>query len=111
MDTPDLRDDRLAWLAVRDELRNRSRRGLGQLLLRLLGALPASSVVMSRANWMSEPVDAREQRDSRMIRYAIAVDTVASHLSDEERAILRADGTVPAWFLPRVLEEAKSVRY
>jgi hypothetical protein len=110
MATPSLTDGRLAWLAVRDELRKQSRRGLGQLLLRLGGALPASSG-MSITSRVSAPVSAREQRNSRMIRYSIVVDAMVRHLSDEERAILRADGTVPAWFLPRVLEDAKSVRF
>jgi hypothetical protein len=109
MATPSLTDGRLAWLAVRDELRKHSRRGLGQLLLRLGGAVPVSHG-MSITSRVSAPVSAREQRNSRMIRYSIVVDAMVRHLSDEERAILRADGTVPAWFLPRVLEDAKSVR-
>lgn len=110
MATPDLTDERLAWLAVRDELRKRSRRGLGQLLLRLGGALPSSST-MSYSNWVSDPVSAREHRNARMIRYSIAVDALVAHLSEDERAILRRDGTLPDWFLPRVLQDAKTVRF
>ncbi len=97
MATPSLTDERLAWLAVRDELRKRSRRSLGQLLWRLGGAMPSSSNVMSITSNVSEPVVVREQRSSRMIRYSIVVDDMVRHLSDEERVILRADGAVPAW--------------
>jgi hypothetical protein len=98
-------DERLAWLAVRDELARESRRlGLRGWLLAVLtgggGALPSASAsragpTVGRARW-------RERTSERMGDYALAVDDVAQRLSDEERRVLRASGQVPDWFLDAV---------
>jgi hypothetical protein len=112
MATPNLTDERLAWLAVRDELQRRSSRGFGQFLLRLGGAMPGvQGNGMSITSRVSAPTGAREQRNARMVRYGIAVDDLSRRLSPDERTTLREHGTVPDWFLPLVIEYAKTVRW
>ncbi len=99
-----LTDERLCWLAVRDELDRRTRSGLAMTMLRLFasnscraGVTPVRSV---SGDMISE----------RLMDYAFAVDELAASLDVEERATLRATGEVPAWFLPRVEERARQIR-
>jgi hypothetical protein len=105
-------DERLAWLAVRDELERESRRlGLRGWLLAVLtgggGGLPSASAsragpTVGRARW-------RERTSERMGDYALAVDDVAQQLSDDERRVLRATGQVPDWFLEAVRDRYASL--
>lgn len=85
-----LTDERLAWLAVRDEV---ARRTPPPLLLRILGA--------ATLDYGSGDA-ARDVRDSRRRRYMFAVDDAAGRLNADERRLLRQTGQVPAWFLPYV---------
>jgi hypothetical protein len=83
-----LRDERLAWLAVRDELTRRVRRRRMWDTFISLGMAPAAT---------------REWESQRLGRYALKVDRLARDLSESERRVLRETGQAPAWFLPAVL--------
>lgn len=112
MPTPRLRDERLAWLAVRDQLERRSRRGVFGILMRFLGArrrLSAARFAGLSTAWVAEE-QRKEHLSARMMRYSIVVDRLARQLSAEDRQMLRDTGAVPEWFLPRVLAEAPKVR-
>ena len=93
---PKLRDERLAWLAVRDRLSRR--RGLLAWLI-TFGSLGFRS-----------PSTVSAGRRRRMERYSVAVDHVAGFLDEDERAALRAGGSVPRWFLPEVERVYRAVR-
>jgi len=93
-----VRDERLAWLAVQPTLRRRSRRSTPLTLLAT--ALTLGMSVHRR----------RRRPTERMAVYSVAVDHVAGFLDDAERAALRADGTVPRWFLSEVERAARAVR-
>jgi hypothetical protein len=103
MGHPKLRDERLAWLSVRDELERRSQRGITVLFAFLIGSRGRSSARMA-ADLHAERLSAK------MMRYSVAVDRLSRSLSPEERVTLRETGAVPSWFIPKVLEEAESVR-
>jgi hypothetical protein len=82
------RDERLAWLAVRDELTRRVHRRRMWDTLISLGLAPAAT---------------REWERERLSRYSLVVDGLAQKLSEEERRVLRETGRPPAWFLKAVL--------
>jgi hypothetical protein len=86
--TQRLRDERLAWLAVRDELNKRVYRRQLVATVFTLGMMPGLT-----RSWASR----------RMTRYGITADQLATHLSHGERQVLRASGQAPDWFLPAVL--------
>ncbi len=103
MGTPNLTDERLCWLAVRDEL-NRKARGGFVVLLRILGASGGRRPIGATRNGTEGILS------DRMRRYAVAVDEVAGQLNPEERQTLRMTGQVPAWLLGRVEERAAGIR-
>ncbi|GAA5184696.1 hypothetical protein GCM10023322_26740 [Rugosimonospora acidiphila] len=88
-----VRDERLCWLAVRDQLDRRSRRR--SLLGRLVGNFTPTGRGLG--------VDlTRGSVKGRMMRYSFAVEDVAQRLTPEERQVLRSTGQVPDWFLNAV---------
>jgi hypothetical protein len=99
-----LTDERLAWLAVRDDLNKQLRGSFGLALLGFFAdggfRRGVRSCGSSRGGMIS----------GRMAVYAEAVDDLAGELSAEERRTLRTTRQVPAWFLPRVQERAKELR-
>lgn len=95
MAPPRLRDERLCWLSVRDRLQRLAHRRRMWETLITLGLAPTAT---------------REWERQRMTRYAVAVDELVGRLSDEERAVLRAGGPVPDWFLPEVRRGARRRR-
>jgi hypothetical protein len=114
--TERLRDEQLAWLAVRDGLMRHDRRRIRSRI----------SAFLDRRNRRAarERVTGRRagQRDDSglgdvevvpsstyMIRSSLAVDEVSRRLSDAERATLRTTGAVPEWFLPEVTEVARHI--
>ena len=96
---PKLRDDRLAWLAVRDRLRRRSRRR---------GPVGWVVVLATFGIWLAVERGGRGGR--RMAAYSVAVDHVAGYLNDDERARLRIGNILPPWFLFEVERAARRVR-
>jgi cell division inhibitor SulA len=90
-----LTDERLCWLAVREDLARKANNGPGITLIKILTA-------RSRGRGRAGRSTASELVSDRMTRYAVAVDELAGKLSREERATLRTAGTVPAWFLGEV---------
>jgi hypothetical protein len=94
MAVPKLRDERLCWLAVRDELARRSRRRpLSMLWLALTGVLGFGGTANR----------SRHAAASRSLSgYSFAVDQAARKLTLEERQVLRSTGKVPDWFLDEV---------
>ncbi len=90
--TPRLRDERICWLSVRDELQRRARRRRMWQTVLTVGLAPRQ-------------VRAWEQR--RMSRFALVVDRLAGRLTDAERQALRTGRQVPEWFLPAVLETSR----
>ncbi|QMU75512.1 hypothetical protein GXW83_06905 [Streptacidiphilus sp. PB12-B1b] len=96
---PKVSDERLCWLAVRDQL-NKKANKLGPLgwLTALAGAGNRGG---QRASGLGGDMR-REGRADTMDDYAFAVDDAAGKLSAEERAHLRATGELPEWFLGEV---------
>lgn len=97
-----VRDERLAWLAVRDQLNRRSRRR--SVLGRLLGNLTPTGTGFGTDL-------TRGSVKSRMMRYSFAVEDVAQRLSPQERQVLRATGEVPDWFLDAVEKRFGELRW
>jgi hypothetical protein len=90
-----LTDERLAWLAVRDQVQ---RETAPSTLMRILGAMTSS-----RGSH-----EARELAGDKRSAYAFAVDDLARELKPEERRILRETGMIPVWFLPEVRRRVKA---
>ncbi len=110
--TRKLRDERLAWLAVRDELRHRGTNNPVKALIRVLAAARPQAK-MRRDGTAVAGLRGTEGIDvvrGPMMRYAYAVDDVAKRLSDEERRVLRETGAVPDWFLPAVHRRSRELR-
>jgi len=103
MTRPKVRDERLAWLAVRDELARRSRRRPLTFLRRILGNLAPTSKGFGQD--ATAPVAGR-----RMRRWSVAVFDVAQRLNPGEREVLRATGRVPDWFLDAVRQRYRQLR-
>ena len=99
-------DERLAWLAVRDQLSRKA--GRARLLSRLLGGRGAryrKDGVLLDSGGRDNEIIGEKMRD-----YALAVDDVAQRLTSDERRILRATGKVPEWFLDDVEREVVEIR-
>lgn len=107
MSVPKLRDERLAWLAVRDELSRRSRSCFATLFAFLGAGGMRIGGIRGRTGIASELHN--ERITGRMMRYSVAVDRVSRRLSQDERVHLRETGRVPAWFVERVIAEEKTV--
>jgi len=101
--TVNLTDERLCWLAVRQELRERTRGGGIWTWLRVSGG------DLRSARGLGSDM-ARQRRADRMADHAVAVDQAAQKLNAEERRLLRASGRVPDWFLPEVERLAEAER-
>ena len=111
-----LRDEQLAWLAVRDELRNHERRRITSRIGAFLDRrnlrmarerITGSAGGRSGASGLGD-VDVAPS-SSYMVRASLAVNEVSRRLSDEERATLRATGQVPDWFRPEVTSVARHI--
>jgi len=106
----DMRIERLAWLACRDEMERRSRRWY-ETLARVLSAR-GSEMTVSRAGRIY-PTVTRQVTDADQTRrlgvLEFAVDDVAQSLSVSEQAELRTNGLLPPWFVGAVLKHAKAV--
>jgi hypothetical protein len=92
MAPPRLRDERLCWLAIRDDLARLTRRR------RMLDTFLTGGFA---------PKLVRDWESQRLATYSFAVHRTASRLSDEERQALRVTGRVPDWFLAAVLRERR----
>jgi hypothetical protein len=82
------RDERICWLAVRDELTKRSSNRFLVWWLALMGGT---------ANRRRHKATRR-----RLEEYSFAVHDAAGKLSPDERDVLRKTGKVPDWFLDEV---------
>ncbi|QKW21545.1 hypothetical protein HUT16_23005 [Kitasatospora sp. NA04385] len=97
---PNLPDERLCWLAVREQL---GRRAAGPGAFGWLTALFAYKSGRFGRQAAGLAGDLRRDRASgRLHAYAFAVDTAAEKLTAGERAHLRATGEVPDGFLAEV---------
>ncbi|MEU5388189.1 hypothetical protein ACFVT9_18865 [Kitasatospora cineracea] len=97
---PNLPDDRLCWLAVRDQVGRRAARPGAFGWLTALFAARGGRAGRQAAGLAG---DLRRDRTSgRLHEYAFAVDGAAETLTAEERAHLRATGEVPERFLAEV---------
>lgn len=105
MATPKLRDERLAWLAVRDQLRRAAGRSPLAIVANVLDHLRPGRGLSAA------PSGSEVRTNSRMRRYAVAVDLVSTRLNGDERHTLRETGAVPPWFLAAVRAEAQKVRF
>jgi hypothetical protein len=101
--TPKVRDERLAWLAVRDELARRSRDRPLTFLRRIFGNLSPTPKGFGQDT--TAPATGR-----RMRRWSFAVFDVAQRLDAGEREVLRATGHVPDWFLDAVRQRFRQLR-
>jgi hypothetical protein len=114
--TERLRDEQLAWLAVRDGLQRHDR---GRITSRIGAFLDRRSLRAARER-ITGPSAGRSggaglgdvevaPSSSYMIRSSLAVNEVSRRLSDQERATLRATGQLPDWFLPEVTSLARHI--
>jgi hypothetical protein len=94
-----LNDDRLAWLAIKPYIVDKTR---PSFWWRLLGTLGRRGAVASGH-------EAREIASEKRTSYAFAVGDAVQELSREDRAMLRRTGQVPDWFIARV-EELRGAR-
>jgi hypothetical protein len=92
-----LSDERLCWLAVKDQIMGRTR---PPLVLRILGAMKGDHL----------GAVANDIASDRRAEYAFAVDDASRMLKPEERQVLRQTGQVPAWFLPEVERRYQAAR-
>jgi hypothetical protein len=83
-----MRDERLCWLAVRDQLARRVSRRPKVMVTYLLGYLMNA--------------ERHEAEERGLAAYSFAVNDAAAKLSPEERQVLRTSGEVPDWFLGEV---------
>ncbi|MEV0269692.1 hypothetical protein AB0H43_13000 [Hamadaea sp. NPDC050747] len=86
-----LTDERLCWLAVRDQIGAKTR---PSIFLRIFGA--------GRLGVVADM--AQDLADDRHQAYAFAVDDAARELGPDDRRILRKHGVVPDSFMARVQE-------
>jgi hypothetical protein len=111
--TPRLRDEALAWQAVQPQLLRASRRGIGGILLTLIGSAGGGNSWNYRGGkvttYSSGDIN-RQIGKGRMVRYSIAVDEQAKKLTETERVVLRTTGQVPPWFLSTVIAEARKIK-
>lgn len=98
---PQLNDDRLCWLAVRDHVDKHSRKVGLWGWMNALGARRGGGLAGDTR---------REGMSDQKMDYAIAVDRAAEQLTNEERLHLRATGEVPDWFLEDIDRRAKEIR-
>jgi hypothetical protein len=100
---PNVTDERLCWLVLRDELRKKSSK---------LGFLGWLTVFTSRQAEGAEigADERRERLSERMTNYSIAVDASAQTLSPDERRHLRTTAQVPDWFRPDVQRRYEEIR-
>jgi hypothetical protein len=120
MSVPRLRDERLAWLAVHDDLERIVRRSPSGRLTTLFGgrrrARAREQVVSLRMRHNARSVSSDRAlgdislppgSSKLMVKFSLAVHDVSQRLSADERATLRRTGEVPAWFLGAVRAAAK----
>ncbi|MFD5518341.1 hypothetical protein [Streptomyces sp. NPDC127066] len=100
---PNVTDERLCWLVLRDELRKKSGR---------LGLFGWLTVLAGRGAEGAEigGDERRERLSERMTYYSIAVDASAQILSPDERRHLRTTAQVPDWFRPDVQRRYEEIR-
>jgi hypothetical protein len=111
---PQVNDDRLCWLAVREQLNRRAGRpGLRGWFAALAGGSMRGTTGSRRLGTGASQLGGdvrREARSDAMADFAFAVDEAAGDLSAEERRHLRATGEVPEWFLGEVERRAAAIR-
>jgi hypothetical protein len=114
--TERLRDEQLAWLAVRDGLLRHDRR---RITSRIGTFLDRRNRRAARERVAGGRPGQRERSglgdvevvpsSTYMIRSSLAVEEVSHRLSEGERERLRATGEVPDWFLPEVAAVARHI--
>ena len=97
-----LTDERLAWLAARDYCTKRARSHRPAFWLFYVVGVIVTVGGVARMRRMGI--------DEKLADYAFAVDDVARRLTPEDRAKLRADNVLPAWFLPATEERFHLLR-
>jgi hypothetical protein len=105
---PNVRIERLAWLAVRDRLARGGRDNPVLAMFRIRSGGRHSRLAVPGVpdrDWLGFDLTA-----GRMASFGFAVYDVAQELSVEERQVLRATGDVPDWFLPAVYRRRRRLR-
>lgn len=108
MAVPNVRIERLAWLAVRDRLAKGGRNNPILAMFRVRSGGRHSRLAIPGVpdrDWLGYDLTS-----CRMASFGFAVYDVAQELSVEERQVLRATGEVPDWFLPAVYRRRRRLR-
>lgn len=108
MAVPNVRIERLCWLAVRDRLASRGRDNPVLAVTRVRWGVRLQRGGRSgepRMDWLGADLTA-----GRMASFGFAVHDVAQELSVAERQELRRTGEVPEWFLPAVYRRRRELR-
>jgi hypothetical protein len=100
---PDVRHERLVWLASEPQLRKINRRWWHFLM-----ALGRTADIDERGLHGS-PVD-REELDKGLQQSAFVVDGLAARFSPQERETLRLTGRLPDWFWPAYHAQVEAER-
>ncbi|MFE2579113.1 hypothetical protein [Streptomyces sp. NPDC059378] len=100
---PNVTDERLCWLIVREELQKKTSK------LRFLGWVTVLFSGRTRGARLGGDLR-REHASDKMSDYAVAVDAAAQTLSADERKHLRTAGEVPDWFLADVERRYREFR-
>lgn len=116
MSAPRMRDEHLAWLAVREELERSTRQGVQGILRKLFGGRSRAEALTTariRAGLQKEERHigdvALKPSSPAMAHYSMAVHEQARRFTETERGVLRSTGQVPDWFLGAVRAAAKTM--
>jgi hypothetical protein len=109
---PNLTDDRLCWLAIREQLSKKAHKvgPFGWLTALGAGAVSRRSGRAARTAARIDGDMRREAASGKMMDYAFAVDDASGSLTPDERQHLRATGEVPEWFLADVERRVTEIR-
>jgi hypothetical protein len=85
-----MRDERLCWVVVHDQLERRARR---------FGVMGWIGMIFTFGLGIHQ---VKKVRRNRMALYSLAVDRAAGNLNPQERTVLRSERRVPDWFMGEV---------
>jgi hypothetical protein len=105
---PNVRIERLCWLAVRERLARGGRDNPVLAVFRVRSG--ARNPIYDRPGMPARDSLGFDLTSGRMASFGFAVYDVAQELSVEERQVLRRTGAVPDWFLPAVYRRRRELR-
>jgi hypothetical protein len=102
---PDVRHERLVWLAARPDL-TRIHHKWWHSWTRILRAQDAPR----RTMWIDANNSESEDLSASLERASLIIDDLAGDFIPEEREVLRRTGLLPRWFWPTYLEKFEAAK-